>query len=90
MSETAQYPEHDKLEKVQEQSQTIGEFLEWLSSEKEIHLARWHNTCDLRDVHTDKEKLLAEFFGIDLKKLEEEKRQMIEVCRQFHKEGATS
>ena len=28
------YPEHEKLEQVQEQSQACGEFLEWLFSEK--------------------------------------------------------
>lgn len=34
------YPEHDKLEKIKDQSQACGEFLEWLG-EKDIFLARW-------------------------------------------------
>jgi hypothetical protein len=36
----SQYPEHDKLVAVQEQSQTIGEFLEWLTGVKGYRLAR--------------------------------------------------
>lgn len=38
----AHYPEHEKLEKVKEQSQTIGEFLEWMNEEKGIVACRWH------------------------------------------------
>jgi hypothetical protein len=40
------YPEHDKLSKIQEQTQAIGEFLEWLTSQG-IHLMRWRE--DLTD-----------------------------------------
>lgn len=29
-------PEHDKLHRVKERSQTIGEFLEWLNGKKQI------------------------------------------------------
>lgn len=29
-----EYPEHEKLSKIQNQSQSIGEFLEWLKTEK--------------------------------------------------------
>ena len=59
------FPEHDKLHKIRSQSQLIGEFLEWLSYSKGISLG------------TPVHDLLAEFFEIDLKKLEAEKRAML-------------
>lgn len=34
------YPEHEKLSKVQSESQTVGEFIEWLASEG-VHLMKW-------------------------------------------------
>lgn len=36
-----QYPEHEKLEAVKDESQTIGEFLEWLLSEHGVTLCRY-------------------------------------------------
>ena len=35
------YPEHEKLQKVKDQSQTIGAFLEWLN-EREMHLCKYY------------------------------------------------
>lgn len=105
------YPEHEKLAKVRDESQSIGEFLEWLS-EKGIRLAAYHThnegcvnpdwhegvndgkdwldddhvekiVCGGREnelvpIHYDTQKLLAEFFGIDLNRLEQEKRTMLQ------------
>ncbi len=44
------YPEHEKLQKVVDKSQIIGEFLEYLSSQG-VHLRQWMDwteevTCD--------------------------------------------
>ena len=41
------YPEHEKLQAVKDKSQAIGEFLEWLSSVKQIRFAKWLK--DFRD-----------------------------------------
>lgn len=77
------YPEHEKLKKVQKESQAVGEFLEWLRGEKGYEIARWNrDDFDEEDdrlvpVHISIEKLLAEFFNIDTNKLEEEKRAML-------------
>jgi len=38
------YPEHEKLSKVQDQSQAIGEFLEWLETTKSARLLTWHES----------------------------------------------
>jgi len=35
------YPEHDKLHKVIDKSQIIGEFIDWLHDKKEIAFVRW-------------------------------------------------
>jgi len=108
------YPEHEKLSKIKDESQSIGEFMEWLEGEKEMHLGtyhkhdercinpEWHDDVnkgkdpifseeewvdkfmcgcqenELVPIHYDVQKLLAEFFGIDLDKLEKEKRAMLD------------
>jgi hypothetical protein len=121
------YPEHEKLQAVSEQTQAIGEFLDWLNSQG-VHLMTWredltdtrpddwceaakysHLHCDhwgtedetheccrcakpygLREVTGIKGwvskrrstlQLLADWAGIDLAKIESEKRQMLESIR---------
>lgn len=74
------YPEHDKLTAVAEQTQAIGEFVEWLES-KGIFLARYVEGSNYpRSVHGFRD-LLAEWAGIDQDKLEAEKRQMLNALR---------
>jgi len=73
------YPEHDKLSAVAEQTQAIGEFVEWLEG-KGIFLARYVEGSNFpRSVHGLRD-LLAEWADIDQNKLEAEKRQMLAVC----------
>ena len=72
------YPECEKLKKVHEKSQTIGEFLEWLEGEKGVVLMveKEDETYPISfQYHT--EGLLAEYFEIDLKKVEAERREML-------------
>ena len=93
IAEIIDYPEHAKLKAVQDRSQAIGEFLDWLSVEKQTELAFRHehdkgcrnglgfNECGYRNgdfvrVGSTK-KLIAEFFEIDEKKLENEKLVML-------------
>lgn len=80
-------PELDKLSKVKEESQKIGEFLEWLTSSRKVLLCRY--TEDVEDEFGNKipdgyhplihgshgliEELLAQYFKIDLKKADAEK-----------------
>jgi hypothetical protein len=74
------YPEHDKMTAVREQTQAIGEFVDWAADEKGIVLAkiddrgRAYSGGRLMD-------LLAEWAGIDLDKIEAEKRQMLDEIR---------
>lgn len=89
---SADYPEHDKLSKVSPQSQSIGEFIEWLGA-KGIRFAIHHEhsdncildgrlTCGIQDselvpYHFNTNTLLAEYFNIDLSKIDEEKKSML-------------
>jgi hypothetical protein len=68
------YPEHEKMRRARAQSQAIGEFLDWLIGNG--------FTIERNEMsHNNFEALLAEFFDIDLKKVETEKRQMLELIR---------
>jgi hypothetical protein len=94
---SANYPEHEKLESVQPQSQAIGEFLEWLSmggsndEKRPVYLAYYprtavegHRAHELDFYPMKTEEALAKFFEIDLVKLEREKRQMLKECRKHN------
>jgi hypothetical protein len=79
----AVYPEHEKLAKVSDRSQVIGEFLDWLRNDQGIVLAEYGpNDVDLFPArrHTI-EDWLALYFKIDLAKIEREKRAMLEAIR---------
>jgi hypothetical protein len=72
------YPEHDKLLKVRAKSQTCGEFLEWLQGkyslctfdERRFGGTWWPVTIDIP-------RLLADYFEIDLDKVDAEKKEML-------------
>lgn len=76
-------PELDKLRAVQDESQVLGEFLtEWLPSQG-IHLMMYVDGDDLpRMVNRTPNTLLAEFFGIDLVKVETERRAVLKYLRE--------
>ena len=77
------YPEHEKLQKVQGNSQAIGEFIDWLRYEKHIYLAESSGpNGGLYHQHVSDQDLLAEFYRIDRKALEEEKRAMLRTIRE--------
>jgi len=73
-------PELDKMKAVRNQSQCIGAFLDWLFNEKRQMICEispdgvdWLPT-DNQDI----QKILAEYFGIDLQKVEAERRAILE------------
>ncbi len=83
------YPEHLKLHAVRDKSQSIGEFVDWLDTEKGISLCRREgDDLDFQRVFTSTTDLLAEFFEIDLKKLEIEKDDMLEAQRALNEKQA--
>lgn len=80
------YPEHDKISAVKDETQAVGEFLEWLMA-TEYTLAVPYNGdedwCGQLYVPAfpDITQLLARWKGIDLSKIEAEKRQMLAAIR---------
>ena len=83
-----QFPEHEKLTKVSNQSQAIGEFVEWMLNVKGYHIAEYredeYRETVMWDVGRPITDLLAEFYGIDLEVLEDEKLQMLEQQRELN------
>lgn len=77
------YPQHEKLIGVVDESQAVGEFLTWLSEVKGVLLGKWDQEGHKLTPHNvSVTELLGEYYGIDLKKLDEEKAAMLEVLRE--------
>jgi hypothetical protein len=85
------YPEHEKLGAVVQESEAIGEFLEWCY-ERGWYLCQPTGSpfegC-YRPVPGSINDYLAAHFGIDQKKLEAEKRQMLNEQRALNAERTT-
>jgi len=72
------YHEHEKLAKVKDRSQACGEFLDWLTSEGGFVLCKYvKDRAFPVPAGVSFTELLARFFKIDQKKLEDEKRAML-------------
>jgi len=74
-------PECDRLAAVAGESQQIGDFLDWLE-ERGIHLAQWvtpDGYVEPRLVTVDRSftQILADYFDIDLAKVERERRAIL-------------
>lgn len=78
-------PELDKMVAVKEQSQAIGEFMEWLTEEKKMLFFRCNETNQTPERCWDSiESLLGEYFKIDLVRAEAEKLALLSQAREFH------
>lgn len=76
------YPELEKIQAVKETSQAIGEFLAWLSGQG-IILGRFEAVDGLdgewiMPIYRQNNQLLADYFNIDLNKVEKERMALIE------------
>lgn len=84
---TRNYPEHEKLQLIKDESQTCGEFINWLRDEKKIYLASHYkfenkDSVQLTTFNVPQLKLLlSEFFDIDYNKLMNEKDRMLKDIR---------
>lgn len=80
----SEYPEHEKLAEIRDQSQSIGDFLDSLGTQGLV-LGEWGEIDTGRPVffptRRSIQSVLAVYFGIDERKLENEKRQMLESIR---------
>lgn len=80
-------PELDKMIEVQDKSQAISEFIEWMQNESGLSICRWENDARLYtkgywQVETDFEGIMARFFGIDLKAADRERKAILAYLRE--------
>lgn len=86
-------PTLDRMLEIQEQSQLCGEFLDWLLSKYTMYDKKMKRESPFMDVMRDcgdyinKEKLLAEFFDIDLDEAEKEKTICLKAVVDYNKEN---
>ncbi len=78
-------PELDKIKKVCEKSQEIGNFLDWLGSIG-YYTAEYKKFDDVEDevlvtTHLNREEILAKYFKIDLVKAEKERQAILDSFR---------
>ncbi len=78
---TMEYPEHERLREVQRETQAICEFMEWLDRHKAIELRQ--RLTDYPVMEKMRE-LVAEFYEIDLKEIENEKDRMVGELRRMN------
>lgn len=84
MRQQPECPECEKLTRVSEESNKIGNFLDWLA-EKNIVLAIYETRDELLyPLRKSFEKLLAEYFEIDLNKVEQERRALLDWLREIN------
>ena len=79
-------PELDKMSAVQDKAFVLSEFLDYLT-ERRIHLAEYERDR-LFTIDVSNEQLLADFFEIDLKKVEKERRMLIEHISKLNEENS--
>lgn len=85
MSET-EYPEHDRLHAIKDESQAQYDFIEWLHVRKNILLCDekiGFQTDTYLPIQIPIQKLLAEYHEIDMNKIETEKRAMLAEIREL-------
>lgn len=75
------YPEHDKLAGVKDQSQAIGEFIDFGGY---VLCRPSESGRSFEAVHQSIPRILAEYFQIDLDKIEREKRAMLDALREMN------
>lgn len=75
-------PTLDRMVEIQEQSQLCGEFLDWFLKKYTVFDRKQKRESPFADVmgngdYINKEKLLAEFFDIDLDEAEKERKSIL-------------
>jgi hypothetical protein len=79
----SEYPEHDRQAKVLEKTHAIGDFLEW-AGEHGYLLCRYSERFEEFTPAGSFLNVLAEYAGIDLDKIEAEKRAMLDRLREMN------
>lgn len=78
--DTNPFPEHEKLRARQYDASLLSGFIDFLA-EQGWELAQMDKHGDLWPIHKRPEEIIGMFLGIDPKKLEQEKQQMLNEIR---------
>lgn len=81
-SPATEYPECEKLKAVADESQKIGQFLDWLLGERNLELGQYNDNDRLIAQPLNIAKLLAEYFNIDMDKVEKERQEILSSIRE--------
>lgn len=99
MTTESAYPEHEKMAAVRGRSEPAGELLEWLFSQG-VSLMIWKETKEpvgggvvrrfegFVSYSSNIQQILADWLGIDLDKIEREKRAMLASLAEANGRGA--
>lgn len=78
----SKYPEHEKLKKREKDALLVGDFYDFLN-EQEWEIAKYDDKSErLFPIRLRPEEIIGLFLGVDPRKLEAEKRAMLEEIRQ--------
>ena len=75
-------PELDKLMALDGENELIGSFLEWLLLERGWDICEQNDFGDYYPIHLGIEAILSRYFDIDLKKIDVEKRAILDALRE--------
>lgn len=83
-----QYPHCERWAAAGDKANTIREFLGWLEADSQPPLKvckRWDSGDYLPELTCNRlDELLMQFFGVDAKEVEKERRAMLEACRKLN------
>lgn len=78
-------PECEKLSDVSKASNEIGEFMDWMIDNTEFRICEFAEDEYTSSSHWQREKLLTGYFNIDMDKVEQERRTLLEWLREQNK-----
>lgn len=88
MTDDSKYPELEKMRSVRGESRLLTEFVDWLEDHNMRICVRTASqsvySSPYEPIPENYEKLFARFFAIDLEKVEDERRAMLEALREDH------
>ncbi len=75
-------PELNRMQAIQPKSEIIGEFLDWLFYEKNLNICEMYEGLTFQPLYKSPNNWLAEYFGIDLDKVDQEQKAILQNLRQ--------
>lgn len=89
MAQPIRYPEHEKLKALGAKRDTVQEFIDWLyDTDPNWEIGQWvkYRRGDhvFEPLRMNREAIMAEFFGINLKRIDQEKDRMLAELRKLN------